>query len=91
MVDKDPIHEEFRRAQNNYSMMIWKTKEEHWIEWLEILDDEGVWTTNWMVSGAATDGVMIFPFLFILLYFSILIPFYSIWTIFPFHSHITSP
>ena len=35
--------------------------------------------------------VMIFPFLFILLYFSILIPSHSIQTAFPFHSHITSP
>ena len=55
-VDEDPIHEEFRRAWNNYSMMIQKTKEEHWLEWLETLDNEGVWTTNQMVSGAATDG-----------------------------------
>ena len=54
-IDEDPIHEEFRKAQNNYSTMIQKTKDEHWMEWLENLDEEGVWTTNRMVSGPATD------------------------------------
>ena len=55
-IDEDPIHKEFRQARNRYSMMIRKTKEEHWVEWLETLDEEGMWTENWMVSGPATDG-----------------------------------
>ena len=63
-----------------------------------MLDEEGIWTVNQMVSGTAMDGgrcrmptlqvkdpitkqvikevsVMIFPFLFFLLHFSLLIPF----------------
>ena len=45
-IDEDPIHEEFRKAWNNYSTMIRKTKDEHWMEWLENLDEEGVWTNE---------------------------------------------
>ena len=41
---------------------------------------------SWQFTSA-----MIFPFLFFLPYFLLLIPLYSIWTAFPFHSHITSP
>ena len=52
----DPLHEEFRRIQNKYSEAIRRTKEEHWEEWLETLDEEGMWTVNQMVSGTATDG-----------------------------------
>ena len=54
--DEDPIHEEFRKAQNEYSTAIWRTKEGHWTEWLETLDEEGIWTANKLVSGLATDG-----------------------------------
>ena len=54
--DKDPIHEEFRLAQNRYSAAIQRTKDEHWMEWLETLDKEGMWTANRMVSGTARDG-----------------------------------
>ena len=36
--------------------MIRKTKEEHWVEWLETLDEEGMWTANRMVLGPATYG-----------------------------------
>lgn len=32
--------------------MIWKIKDEHWMDWLENLE-EGVWTMNQMVSGPA--------------------------------------
>ena len=41
VMNDDHIHKEFRRAWNNYSKMIRKTKDEHWIEWLETLDEEG--------------------------------------------------
>lgn len=53
--NKDPIHKEFRQAWNKYSEAIWKTKEEHWVEWLEMLDEEGMWSVNCMVSGVAMD------------------------------------
>jgi D-mannonate dehydratase len=45
-LDNDPIHEEFRQARNEYSLAIHDTKAEHWVEWLETLDKEGVWTAN---------------------------------------------
>lgn len=55
-VDEDQIHEEYRQAWNRYSEAIRKTKEEHWLDWLEKLDEEGIWTANRMVSGTAMDG-----------------------------------
>ena len=42
--------------QNTYSAAIRRTKEEHWTDWLETLDEEGLWAVNHLVSGAATDG-----------------------------------
>ena len=45
----------------------------------------------WLTGLLHMLNVMIFPFLFFLLYFLLLIPLYSIRTAFPFHSHITSP
>ena len=55
-VDEDPIHEEFRQVRNDYSLAIRRTKQGHWTEWLETLDDEGLWAANRLVSGPATDG-----------------------------------
>ena len=55
-INDDPVHEEFRRARNDYSKAIQDTKTEHWLNWLEDLDDEGVWTANRMATGPATDG-----------------------------------
>ena len=43
------------------------------------------------IGNALRNCVMIFPFSFTLLYFLILIPFYSIWTALPFRSHVTYP
>ncbi|PPQ93476.1 hypothetical protein CVT25_008495 [Psilocybe cyanescens] len=37
------VHEEYRRAQNDYSAVIWEIKAEHWVDWLEGLDEESVW------------------------------------------------
>ena len=54
--DGDPIHEMFRQSRNKYSQAIRKTKLDHWTEWLESLDDEGVWSANRLVTGPATDG-----------------------------------
>ena len=54
--DKNPIHEEFRQVRNLYSEAIWKAKDEHWVEWLENLDEGDIWMANRMMSGAATDG-----------------------------------
>ena len=56
VADKDPVHEEFRQAWNTYSKAIHDTKRDHWIEWLETMDEEGLWAANRMVSGDGTDG-----------------------------------
>jgi ribonuclease HI len=55
-LDNDPIHEKFRQARNVYSLAIRDAKAEHWLEWLETLDEEGVWTANRLATGPATDG-----------------------------------
>lgn len=55
-MDKDPIHETFQQARNNYSEAIQITKVEHWAEWLESLDGEEVWTANQLVTGPAPDS-----------------------------------
>jgi hypothetical protein len=54
--DADPVHEEFRQKRNDYSQAIWKAKAEHWTEWLESLDDAGVWAANRLVTGPGSDG-----------------------------------
>ena len=51
-----PIHEEFRQARNDYSELIRKTKVEHWIEWLEGLDETNVWDASRLATGPASDG-----------------------------------
>jgi ribonuclease HI/exonuclease III len=55
-LDNDPIHEEFRQARNIYSKAIRDAKSEHWLGWLETLDEEGVWAANRMATGPAADG-----------------------------------
>ena len=55
-LDEDPIHAEFLQARNDYSKAISDAKAEHWLEWLETLDEEGVWAANRMATGPATDG-----------------------------------
>ena len=54
--DENPIHEEFRQVRNLYSEAIRKAKDKHWVEWLENLDEGGIWMANCMMSGAAMDG-----------------------------------
>ena len=41
-----PIHEVFRQTRNKYSQAIRNTKAEHWVEWLELIDEEGIWAAN---------------------------------------------
>ncbi|KDR73224.1 hypothetical protein GALMADRAFT_1341572, partial [Galerina marginata CBS 339.88] len=41
---EDPIHEEARKARNNYSELMKHTKADHWTEWMENLDESEVWT-----------------------------------------------
>ena len=55
-LDEDPIHEVYQQAWNKYSKAIHDVKAEHWLGWLETLDEEGVWTVNRVVTGPALDG-----------------------------------
>ena len=55
-MNNDPIYEEFCQARNKYSKAIQDAKVEHWLEWLETLDEEGIWVANRLVSGPALDG-----------------------------------
>jgi hypothetical protein len=55
-LDDDPIHKEFRQARNIYSNAIRDAKSEHWLGWLETLDEGGVWAANRLATGPAADG-----------------------------------
>ena len=50
-----PIHNEFYRVRNDYSLQIRKAKAKHWTEWLEGLCNQGVWTASRLVTGPAMD------------------------------------
>jgi ribonuclease HI len=51
-----PIHEEYRRQRNRYSDHIQKAKAEHWVEWLEGLDQVSIWQASRLVTSPATDA-----------------------------------
>jgi hypothetical protein len=51
-----PVHEEMRRACNDYTELVKTTKEEHWINWLEETTEESVWNVHRLVSGPSSDG-----------------------------------
>jgi len=50
------IHEQYRRLRNDYSEMIRTAKVDHWVAWLEGLDETSVWDSSRLVTGPATDG-----------------------------------
>jgi len=49
-------HERYRRLRNEYSEMIRTAKVEHWVAWLEGLDETSIWDASRLVTGPATDG-----------------------------------
>lgn len=51
-----PIHEDFRRARNDYGQAIKDEKRRHWEEWLEQVDTKTVWDAKKFVTAAPTDG-----------------------------------
>lgn len=53
---QDPVHEQFRRARNDYTEQIKKAKREHWACWIENVSATTIWTTNKFVARPATDG-----------------------------------
>jgi len=55
-LNQDPVHKEYRRSRNRYSQRMRDTKMEHWAEWLETINEEGIWAVNRLVTGPASDG-----------------------------------
>jgi len=55
---EDPIHEEYRRARNDYATALRQAKIEHWVEWLEgtVSEGEDLWKAAKMMGGEASDG-----------------------------------
>ena len=51
-----PIHEEYRRQRNRYSEKIRQAKAEHWVEWLEGLDETSIWQASKLVMAPPTDA-----------------------------------
>ena len=51
-----PIHEEYRQQRNRYSEKIRNAKADHWVEWLEDLDESSVWQASKLVTSPPTDA-----------------------------------
>jgi hypothetical protein len=51
-----PDHEEAKGRKWVYREALRRTKDEHWVGWLESLDAAGVWDAGCLVMGPATDG-----------------------------------
>ena len=56
LVPNHPIHEEYRTQRNHYAEYIREAKAEHWVEWLEGLDQTSIWQASRMVTSPATDA-----------------------------------
>ena len=54
--NQHPAHEDYRLQRNKYSENIKKAKTEHWVEWLEGLDQISVWQASRLVTSPATDA-----------------------------------
>jgi len=51
-----PIHEEHCKFRNKVTETIHKTKQEHWIDYLEDLNQQSIYTANKYVSSPSGDG-----------------------------------
>ncbi|OJA16795.1 hypothetical protein AZE42_13675, partial [Rhizopogon vesiculosus] len=51
-----PSHIELKTARNLYADEITATKKQHWIDWLEDLEGNDVWTANRYATTEPTDG-----------------------------------
>jgi hypothetical protein len=51
-----PCHVEYKTLKNQYANEIAATKKQHWIDWLEDLEGNDLWTANHYVSSEPTDG-----------------------------------
>ena len=51
-----PVHEEAKKAANEYATKIEKAKKKHWEDWLEDVNTDNVWTAHKYAGGAPMDG-----------------------------------
>jgi ribonuclease HI/exonuclease III len=51
-----PIHEEFRRARNDYSSHIQEVKASHWTSWINNIHEADMWNASRLVTGPSSDG-----------------------------------
>jgi hypothetical protein len=50
------IHMEHKEATKEYSIAIKNTKQQHWRDWLEKVEDPDIWTAHKLISAAPSDG-----------------------------------
>lgn len=53
---EDPVHEEFKRARNDYATHIYTAKQEHWLDWIAQTDTDNLFTLHKFISAPASDG-----------------------------------
>lgn len=51
-----PCHEEYKSLKNQYANEIASTKKQHWIDWLEDIEGNDLWTANRYISSDPSDG-----------------------------------
>ncbi|QRV76906.1 Reverse transcriptase from transposon X-element protein [Ceratobasidium sp. AG-Ba] len=56
MYPDHPAHKQFRVERANFSQAMRDAKQRHWLEYLEGLDNDSLWTAGNYVGGEATDG-----------------------------------
>ncbi|CAG8677706.1 1347_t:CDS:2, partial [Acaulospora colombiana] len=54
-IPEHPSHEAYHSLSTKYVTQIRKTKEEHWISWLEGLNDHDIWNVNKYLAKPASD------------------------------------
>jgi ribonuclease HI len=55
-IPEHQCHDELKVLKKRYANEITETKKQHWIEWLEDLEGNDIWTANRYVSSSPNDG-----------------------------------
>src|ERR1700678_2009424 len=51
-----PCHEEHRTTRNTFANLIKEQKKNHWVNWLEKIGEQDLWTANRFITAPPTDG-----------------------------------
>jgi len=51
-----PCHEEYKTSRNAYGNMIKEQKKNHWVNWLERIGEQDLWTANRFITAPPSDG-----------------------------------